>query len=53
LWGAYDGVEVLIDLSDVPEEAAHVFVLHDDGHGKRLSVPVSAVQLRRVTLAAR
>ena len=50
LWGAYDGTDVVVDLSEVLEEEGRVLVLRQRD-GERLAVEASLVQLRRVVPA--
>jgi hypothetical protein len=50
LWGTYDGAEVAIDLSGVPDGEGQVFVLRTGG-AWRMSVSAAQIQLRRVARA--
>ena len=50
LWARYDGAEVMIELSAVPEEAGCVFVQKSHG-ADRITVLASSVQLLRITKA--
>jgi ParB family transcriptional regulator, chromosome partitioning protein len=50
LWGNYDGAEVAIDLSGVPDGEGQVYVLRT-GDARRMSVSAAQIQLRRVARA--
>jgi len=50
LWGTYDGAEVAIDLSGVPDGEGQVFVVRT-GDAQRMSVSAAQIQLRRVARA--
>ena len=50
LWGTYEGIDVVIDLSEVPEQDGWVFVLRQRD-GERLATQASLVRLRRVARA--
>jgi hypothetical protein len=51
LWGILEGTDVVIDLSEVPEQDGWVFVLRQRD-GERLAVQASLVRLCRASLAS-